>query len=192
LSTAAAVFEEPGDPPAESRPTRTSPARADANRATLQLGQRPRTLSQVKLRRLARETARAAQAEPVEDLEPIERPVTRGDCVDGPRPCPWVSCKYHLYLDVDPEHGSLKINFPDREPWELRETCVLDVAEEKNKLGDVGVLLNVTRERIRQMETRALILLRELMPGALSAAAELAEVSTDGHTWPLPIDEDEE
>ena len=27
-----------------------------------------------------------------------ERPKTRSECVDGPRPCAFVSCKYHLSL----------------------------------------------------------------------------------------------
>src|SRR4029077_6719314 len=29
----------------------------------------------------------------------IERPRPRGDCVGGERPCPFVSCAHHLYLD---------------------------------------------------------------------------------------------
>lgn len=28
-----------------------------------------------------------------------KRPQTRGDCVDGPRPCPWVGCRHHTYID---------------------------------------------------------------------------------------------
>ena len=195
MSEAAAV--EPAE--------RVAPLRADANRATLGLGQRARTLSLVKLRRLARE---ASAVEP--DLNPVpepedlsERPRTRGDCADGPRPCPWVSCKYHLYLDVDPETGSIKINFPDHEPWALAETCVLDVADRgKHKLGDVGVLLNVTRERIRQIETRTFARIRAAMAGdldegadiadAVDAAAELADVSTEGRPWPLAQDDEDE
>lgn len=71
----------------------------------------------------------------------------------GERPCPFVSCKYHLYLDVNPETGSLKINFPEREPWELSETCALDVADRAGMtLEEVGQILNLTRERIRQIE----------------------------------------
>ena len=33
------------------------------------------------------------------------RPRTRGDCVSGPRPCPWVGCKYHLALDLLTDGG---------------------------------------------------------------------------------------
>jgi hypothetical protein len=30
------------------------------------------------------------------DVPGPELPVTRGDCVDGPRPCPWLRCRHHL------------------------------------------------------------------------------------------------
>ena len=40
----------------------------------------------------------------------IERPKTRADCVDGPRPCPYISCAHHLYLDVNNESGAIKFN----------------------------------------------------------------------------------
>src|SRR5690606_13386704 len=87
-----------------------------------------------------------------------DRPKVRGDCAGGERPCPFVSCKYHLYLDVTPA-GSVKINFPDLEVWELPETCALDVAdvERKNPLEveKIADLMNLTRERIRQILHRA-------------------------------------
>jgi hypothetical protein len=37
------------------------------------------------------------------------RPRNRSECKDGPRPCPWVSCRYHLALDVHPETETLKL-----------------------------------------------------------------------------------
>lgn len=39
-----------------------------------------------------------------------KRPVTFGDCADKPDPCPWISCKYHMLLDINPHTGSLKFN----------------------------------------------------------------------------------
>jgi len=41
-----------------------------------------------------------------------------------------VSCAYHLFLDVNPTTGVIKLNFPDLEIWELEQCCALDVMEE--------------------------------------------------------------
>src|SRR3954463_9537301 len=90
------------------------------------------------------------------------RPKVRSECINGPRPCLFVSCKHNLYLDVNPETGSIKLNFPDKEIWELEHTCALDVAEKGGiTLEEVGAIMNLTRERIRQVETRGLMKLRE-------------------------------
>jgi len=98
------------------------------------------------------------------------RPRSRADCANGPRPCMFISCKHHLYLDVNPTTGSIKLNFPDREIWELEETCALDVADRGGiTLEEVGSIMNLTRERIRQVETRGLLKLRAIAdaePGA--------------------------
>lgn len=91
------------------------------------------------------------------DFDDSDRPRVRGDCVDAPRPCPWVACRYHLFIDVDQDSGSLKLNFPELEPWDLQHSCSLDIADlEGIKLEEVGAVLNVTRERARQIEVRAL------------------------------------
>ena len=96
-----------------------------------------------------------------EDLD-LLRPKTRGDCINGPRPCPWVGCKYHLYLDVNEKTGSIILNFPDLMPWELEHSCVLDVADRGGiTLEEVGAIMNLTRERIRQLESLAASKLRE-------------------------------
>ena len=69
--------------------------------------------------------------------------MTRADCADLPRPCPRTGCRYHLVaerakgLDVGP-------------------TCALDVADRGGlPLEEVGAVLGVTRERIRQIEAKA-------------------------------------
>src|SRR5579883_1688716 len=56
----------------------------------------------------------------------VDRPMTREQCASMPRPCPFVSCSHHLYLDVNPETGAIKLNFPHLEVWEMAETCSLD------------------------------------------------------------------
>lgn len=94
-------------------------------------------------------------------VEGVERPRTRAECSQEARPCPWVSCKHHLYLDINPETGSIKINFPDLEPWEMKHTCSLDVADAGAlTLEEIGFITNLTRERIRQVEVRGLLKLK--------------------------------
>jgi hypothetical protein len=97
------------------------------------------------------------------DVEGVERPVTRADCQGGERPCPFVSCKHHLYLDVSARTGAIKLNFPDLEVWEMTETCALDIADRGGAtLEEVGAIMNLTRERIRQVEVKGLAKLQAL------------------------------
>lgn len=86
-----------------------------------------------------------------------ERPRTRSECAGGARPCPYVSCHHHLYLDVNPRTGAIKVNFPDLEPDQLNESCALDIADRGGAtLEEVGAIMNLTRERIRQLEVNAM------------------------------------
>lgn len=107
----------------------------------------------------------------------IERPRTRADCKDGPRPCPWVGCRHHLYLDIS-GRGSLKLNFPEKDFDEIAETCSIDVADRgEHTLEQIGDLMNVTRERARQLEARGLVSMRsaaalDYVPDSDRAAAE--------------------
>lgn len=97
---------------------------------------------------------------------PVTRPpVTRADCVDGPRPCPH-RCRHRL------DTGR----------------CVLDLAERGGmSLGEVGRELGVTRERARQLEKAALARflarlgpgLREAMRSALLDAFSRQESATE-------------
>jgi hypothetical protein len=85
------------------------------------------------------------------------KPRTRADCANAPRPCPYVSCKHHLFIDVSSRTGAIKLNFPDLEVWEMNESCALDIADRGGTtLEDVGAIMNLTRERIRQLEVKAL------------------------------------
>ena len=126
---------------------------------------RPRARSKtIAPKRLTKEELRQGAELPLFDV--ADRPQSRGECKEGERPCPYVSCKHHLYLDVNPETGSIKLNFPDLEVWEMAETCSLDVADRGGiTLEEVGVILNLPRERIRQVEVRGLIKLKMIGPG---------------------------
>jgi hypothetical protein len=89
-------------------------------------------------------------------LEKHERPLTRGECRNEERPCPWVGCRYHLATDIH-ANGTLVLTFPGLELWEMRDTCALDVADLGwHTLELVGERFNLTRERVRQIERKAL------------------------------------
>jgi sigma-70-like protein len=142
-----------------------SPAKRERNRRYRDDRPRARMIGRAEIARQVRAHAEVDTDEP--SVETPARPVTRGDCENEPRPCPWVACKHHLYLDINPQTGSIKINFPDLEPWELKHTCALDVAERGGiTLEEVGEIMNLTRERIRQVEVRGLLKIKMASPSA--------------------------
>jgi hypothetical protein len=98
------------------------------------------------------------KGQPVTPYHEEPRPKMWGECESTERPCPWASCKFHLYLDQSP--AGLKFNFPDVDPEDfdqLPATCALDAADEGGlNLEQVGVLMNMTRERVRQIEEGAM------------------------------------
>jgi hypothetical protein len=121
---------------------------------------RAKTLSR---KQMAREHRKARARGELVELVDYWRPENRSDCLTMERPCLFVSCRHHLYLDVNPETGSMKLNFPDKEVWELEDTCALDVADRGGiTLEEVGAIMNLTRERIRQVEVRGLEKLKEV------------------------------
>jgi hypothetical protein len=140
---------------------------------------RARTISVKRMTR--REIEQVKSAAVRETIAP--RPLTRSECAEGPRPCPFISCKYHLYLDVSPKTGSIKINFPDVDPWDLPVSCALDVADAGGStLEDVGTIMNLTRERIRQLEVKALSKLE-----GLDDVAELRDDEMPASKTRLPL-----
>jgi hypothetical protein len=73
-------------------------------------------------------------------------------------PCPFVSCQFHLLLDVSSRTNAIKVNFPDAlEDLSLMpDTCTLDVVDRNPNgatLEYVGARMSWTRERQRQVET---------------------------------------
>ena len=117
-------------------------------------------LKRMELEELKQQNEEPEMADLIEMVERL-RPRLRQECMNMERPCLFVSCKHHLYLDVNTETGSIKFNFPDKEVWEMKETCALDVADRGGiTLEEVGEILNLTRERIRQVEVKGLSKLR--------------------------------
>ncbi len=120
---------------------------------------RARTISVKRMTKRELELGRMLYPETDDD----EAGHARASASDGPRPCPFVSCKHHLFLDVSARTGAIKLNFPDLEVWEMNETCALDVADRGGTtLEEVGAIMNLTRERIRQVEVKGLAKLEAL------------------------------
>ena len=81
-------------------------------------------------------------------------PATRGDCINGPRPCPHVTCRHHTASDLVDDPEALKVFVDALAP---NQTCSLDLAELGGMtLEEVGQIFGITRERIRQIESKAL------------------------------------
>lgn len=87
--------------------------------------------------------------------ERVERPRARGECANVARPCPFVGCRHHLYLDLR-SSGNVQLNYPGLEPWQLEASCSLDIADAgEHTLEFIAEVLGLTRERVRQIEGRA-------------------------------------
>jgi hypothetical protein len=143
------------EPTPESEPPMTREQRRSRRKREV----RARTISVKRMTKRELELGRLLYP----DVDGVERPKTRADCKGGERPCPFVSCKHHLYLDVSARTGAIKLNFPDLEVWEMTETCALDIADRGGAtLEEVGAIMNLTRERIRQVEVKGLAKLQAL------------------------------
>lgn len=86
-----------------------------------------------------------------------ERPVKRGDCLHGERPCPWLSCGFHMFWALDKSRIFRTMRLSDDEVADeilsLPQTCVLDMADQGGlTLDEIGQILRITRERVRQIE----------------------------------------
>ncbi len=100
------------------------------------------------------------------------RPKTRAEChdardrltahlpADDPyrvhRPCPFVSCRFHLHVDVSPDGAIVVVSTEDM-PLDIAHTCALDVIDEHPEgvtREEMGTILRVSCERTRFYERR--------------------------------------
>ncbi len=113
------------------------------------------------------------------------RPTVRSECPTV-RPCPYVSCRHNLYLDVHERSGSLIPNYPGVDVGLTESSCVLDLAETGGlTLDEVGEVLGITRERVRQIEAMALKKLRGAVVEAGISKQDVAEATRDPATTEL-------
>jgi hypothetical protein len=110
----------------------------------------------------------------------LPRPRVRGDCVNGPRPCPWAACRFNLTIDHINAAREPVVAFDDDVE---RASCALDVADGGPvELQVIGDMLGVTRERVRQIEAAALVKLRRRLDSSMLEgwAAGASIVQDDG------------
>lgn len=112
----------------------------------------------------------------------ICRPATRGEC-PAERPCPFVTCRHNLAVEVT---GKGVVQTPlGEEPEAWGNNCALDHAARGDMtLEEVGEVMGLTRERIRQIESSALAKLRALDNGQLEQ-----HVREDVAAHPGPLEE---
>jgi hypothetical protein len=105
-------------------------------------------------------------------------PMLRAECEDGPRPCPYASCRHHLGIEVS-GYGSIKIPF-DGEPTEIEPSCSLDLADDgmRRSIGEVAEVMGLTRSRVDQIERAALAKLGRALNGV--SLSDLPDVLDDG------------
>ena len=121
--------------------------------------------------------------------KPSLRPKTRGDCVERRRPCPFVGCRHHLFMEVTPA-GSIKMPFGPSEDalFEMAETCSLDVADRgDHDMNRIGQYLGVTAARVQQEVADALKKLRTYAEEERIRFQDLVGATEDGHESALEM-----
>ncbi len=103
-------------------------------------------------------------------------PYFRYECEGGPRPCPLVSCRHHLWPTKNGEA-----------PWELEESCVLDLAKRgEMSYTEIGKVLGFTQQRVQQIGSGAAKKLAE----AIKELGWDELISSEGHLVSIYRDAD--
>lgn len=185
---------------AQRRATEAAAKRAEERRnGTAPKSTRVRARVEPTKRMTKRELARGGEEFPVAEhpRAGYGKPKTRGACerrgLGTRRPCPYVSCKHHIALDVT-FSGSIKHTRPGLAVDEFEHTCTLALADGGGMtLEDVGAVLNLTRERVRQIEGDALAKVRDALGDdadafcAALAAGTLGDLLSPCEAPPAPV-----
>ena len=88
--------------------------------------------------------------EPPESIAEMERsrPKTRGDCVDGLRPCPFVSCQFNTYLHTT-KLGEIKTMHECDVDEMTVSNCALDY--ESAELSEIAAAFGTSRQAVDQL-----------------------------------------
>lgn len=85
-----------------------------------------------------------------------DRPVTRGDCEGGPRPCVFVGCRFNLSIEIAKNEKRVIVRFPDADGdpdlAAQPDNCALDWADSgPSALEDIGRAIGTTRQYVEQV-----------------------------------------
>lgn len=72
------------------------------------------------------------------------KPKTRADCANVPRPCPYVSCKYNLGVEIDIT-GWPRLT-------DAKKSCMLDLIEKNPDgmtLDNIAEILRISKKQVR-------------------------------------------
>lgn len=81
-------------------------------------------------------------------------PGGRDECRTGPRPCPYVRCKHHLWMiTAEERRGSGNLNTRSTVEPVTMTTCALDIAERGQEVStrEIAEMLGVSMRRVQQL-----------------------------------------
>jgi len=103
-----------------------------------------------------------------------------------------VACRFHLWTDRRLDDDGAVVDLRETALFGDRtHTCVLnEVARGPKTLEEIGVLFDLSRERVRQIEAEALARLRDADPGVLrELLAAVNDVQAEGESWTEEADD---
>lgn len=110
-------------------------------------------------------------------MSDLKRPTCRAECVDGPRPCPWVSCRHNMLLDraevgyggavlrgsrlarlaqATDKEAAVMIEEWAEEVGNLSPSCALDLADDRGtSVEDIALALGITDKWAEELISQA-------------------------------------
>ena len=113
-----------------------------------------------------------------------DTPRIRRECPTGP--CPHVACRFHLWTERRFDQDGAVVALRETPAFgDADHTCTLhETARGPKTLEEIGAILDVSRERVRQIEGEALTRLRDADPGVLRELLDaINETTSDGEPW---------